>query len=233
MLHSNHLNKKPRSNYFMNFNGHFALKLTGIMVAIFVLQLLFPIVTDTFVLDAQNVLYRPWTLVSSIFLHGGLTHILFNGFALVLFGSILENIIGSKRFLLYFFVTGIAAGIVFIFGIPVIQSIQGETATAALGASGAIFGVLGVLAVLRPTMIVYLGFFPMPMWMAAIVWALQDFFGIFIPSNVANFAHLGGLFLGIAIGFYLTRGKINFGRKNPSQNALSDEEFSRWEKEWM
>ncbi|HIH10468.1 MAG TPA: rhomboid family intramembrane serine protease [Candidatus Diapherotrites archaeon] len=215
----------------MGFNENWAIKLTAMMAGIFFLQMLFPVVTDLFVLDATNILYRPWTIVTSIFLHADLTHILFNGFALVLFGSILENIIGSRKFLIYFFVTGIAASIVFILGIPIIQAVQGESATAALGASGAIFGVMGILAVLRPNMIIYLGFFPVPMWLAAIIWAGQDFLGIFIPDNIANFAHLGGLFLGIIIGLSLTGGKIEIGRKKSSANVLSEEEISSWERE--
>ena len=217
----------------MPFNSHWALKLTGLMAAVFVLQLFIPEITDFFILDAADVLFRPWALASSIFLHGSLEHILFNGFALALFGSILEGIIGSRKFLSYFFITGIFAGIVFILGIPIVQAAQGGTATAALGASGAIFGVLGVLTVLRPNMVIYLGFIPMPMWLAAIVWTAQDFFGIFIPDNVASFAPLGGLALGLIIGLYLTGGKISIGRKNPYEKIVREQDFERWERDWL
>lgn len=217
----------------MAFNNHWALKLTVLMVGVFVLQLFFPAITDWFVLDARTVLFEPWTLLTSIFLHGGFEHILFNGFALLLFGSILENIIGSKKFVSYFLLTGIIAGLVFILGIPIIQSIQGVSSTAALGASGAIFGALGILTVLRPTMIVYLGFFPLPMWMAAIVWAGQDLLGIFVPDNIANFAHLGGLFAGLLIGLYLTHWKINLPKKRARSKAVSDKELDQWEDRWM
>ena len=217
----------------MAFNENWAIRLTAIMGVVFVLQAMFPWVTEIFVLGSRTVLFEPWTLVTSIFLHGGLEHILFNGFALVLFGTILESIIGSRKFLMYFLVTGVAAGIVFILGIPVVQAVQGSTATAALGASGAIFGILGVLTVLRPNMVVYLGFFPMPMWLPAIIWAAQGFFGIFIPDNVANFAHLGGLFLGLLIGLSITNWKIGVAGKRPSEKVIREDDMSRWERDWM
>ncbi|HZX20364.1 MAG TPA: rhomboid family intramembrane serine protease [archaeon] len=217
----------------MPFDDHWAIKFTVILVVVFILQMMFPVVTDLFVLDASELLERPWGIITAIFLHASLEHILFNGFALVLFGSILESIIGSRKFVLYFFITGIIAGVIFILGIPIIQSVQGATPTSALGASGAIFGILGILTVLRPNLVVYLAFIPMPMWVAAIMWAFLDFFGIFIPSNVANFAHLGGLFSGLLIGFYLNDWKINIGNKKSDPNVLSESEISKWEKEWM
>ena len=217
----------------MEFNDNWALKLAAAIAVIFIMQSLFHTLTQIYLLDSQKVVQQPWTLITSIFLHADLTHLLLNGFALVIFGMILENIIGSRKFLIYFFATGIAASIIFVLGVPIVQMAQGASATSALGASGAIFGIMGVLAVLRPNLVVYIGFFPMPMWLAAIIWALQDFFGIFIPSNIANFAHLGGLFLGILIGLSLTGGKIEIGKKNQGHGPLSEDELSRWEKENM
>ena len=217
----------------MPFNDNWAIKLTVVLALVFALQNIFPALTDIYVLEANEVLQRPWTLVTSIFLHADFSHLFFNGFALVIFGMVLENIIGSRKFLALYFASGVFASIVFILGIPIVQAAQGGTATAALGASGAIFGVLGALAVLRPNMVIWLGFFPTPMWLAAIIWAAQDFFGIFIPSNVANFAHLGGLFLGVAVGLTITKGRINIGGPAPPGKALSEGEISRWEKRWM
>ena len=60
--------------------------------------------------------------------------------------------------------------------------------------------VLGTLVVLRPTMVVWINFMPMPMWLAGIFWGLQDLIGVFIADNVGNIAHLGGLACGLIFG---------------------------------
>ena len=217
----------------MQFNEHWSLKLVGVLVAVFVLQLFFPFITDLFLLQAQDIFTRPWILVTSIFLHGSLLHLLFNGFALALFGSLLEDIIGSKYFLSLFFIGGIIASLVFVLGLPILSFIGMSSSGSALGASGAIFSVMGMLAVLRPTMTVWVSYMPMPLWVAALVWAGQDFFGIFIPDNIANFAHLGGLFFGVLIGFiYRKRYRERQMRRVQKKDSvmLSDKEIEQWEK---
>ncbi|MBS3138837.1 rhomboid family intramembrane serine protease [Candidatus Woesearchaeota archaeon] len=123
--------------------------LVGICIAAFIAQTVIPGFTGLFVLVSAQVLERPWTLVTAIFLHGDLGHLLFNMFALTLFGAILESIVGRKKFLLIFFVGGVIASIGSIF-----------LYKAALGASGAIFAILGTLAILRPKMQVWVSFVP-------------------------------------------------------------------------
>ena len=204
----------------MKYNSRFALKLTGLIVVIFILQLIFPKITSLFALNSSYVFSRPWTIITSIFLHGSFAHLLLNGFALALFGSILEEIIGTKKFISTFFLSGIIAGIT---AAPFYNS--------ALGASGAIYGILGILTVLRPGMTVWVSYLPLPMWAAAIFWALQDIFGTFIPSNIANFAHLGGLAAGLLIGFFLRKEKspLTIKRKK-DQLMLTKEELDEWER---
>ncbi|MBI2498869.1 rhomboid family intramembrane serine protease [Candidatus Woesearchaeota archaeon] len=174
-------------------NRYYALKITVILVLIFIIQLIFKNFTELFVLNSSEVFSKPWTLITSIFLHGSLAHLMLNGFALALFGSILENLIGSKKFLFLFFIGGIFAnipGIIFY--------------NSSLGASGAIFGVLGTLTVLRPKMTIWMNFMPIPMWLAGIIWAIQDTIRALDPlSNIGSFAHLGGLFFGLVYGFYV------------------------------
>jgi len=209
-----------------------ALKLVGILIVIFILQIIFPVITDLFVLKASDIFTRPWILLSSIFLHGSVVHLLLNGFALALFGSILEGIIGSKKFLTIYFIGGIIANIIFVFGLPLLYIIGMPSSDYALGASGAIFSLLGLLTVLRPGMTVWISYMPMPMWVAAIVWAMQDLLGIFIPDNIANFAHLGGLVFGLISGFFyrnLKDTKRKHVRKDNNM-ALSKEEIEEWEK---
>lgn len=198
-----------------------AFTLVAVCVIIFILQTIFPFITDNFALYSDQVLYRPYQLVTSIFLHGSFEHLFYNMFALALFGSILEKIIGYKKFLIVYFVSGIIAGIGTI-----------PFYTASLGASGAIFGILGTLTILRPSMTVYVGYVPMPMAFAAIIWAAIDMIGMFAPSGTANAAHLFGLFFGIIIGFYLRK---SFGehRTIRKTETLPDKTMRKWEDEYL
>ena len=146
--------------------------------------------TEVLVLNS-SAWYEPWRFVSSIFLHADVTHILYNMFALVLFGLILESLIGSKKFAIVFFVTGIVANLVAV-----------NFYDSSLGASGAIFGVIGALIVVRPSMTVWAFGMPMPIFIAGILWAAGDFIGLFVPSNVGNIAHLVGMGAGLLIGAF-------------------------------
>jgi len=156
----------------------------------FIIQIVVPGFTDAFLLE-PSAWYQPWRFVTSIFLHGDVSHILYNMFALVLFGSILESLIGSRRFTLVFFVTGIAANLIAV-----------NFYTSSLGASGAIFGVIGALILVRPTLVVWAFGLPMPIFIAGILWAAGDVIGLFVPSNVGNIAHLSGLALGLIFGAF-------------------------------
>ncbi len=159
------------------------------MFILFLIQLLISGFTELFLLNSNSYL-QIWRFVTAIFLHGGLAHLLYNIFALALFGSMLERLIGSKRFLIVFFVTGILANIVSV-----------NFYDSSLGASGAIFGVIGALIVIRPLMFIFAFGFPMPLFIAGIIWAAGDLIGLFVPSNVANLAHLSGMFFGLILGF--------------------------------
>lgn len=142
---------------------------------------------------------RPWTFITSMFMHANLTHIFFNMFVLLMFGPVLESRIGSNRFILIYFLAGIVGSIGYMITAP-------NPLTPAVGASGAIYGIMGALAVLMPFAMVWVGgFFPMPMIVAAIFWTFSEFLGLFVPSGVARGAHLGGLFIGFLFGFYLRK----------------------------
>ncbi len=76
----------------------------------------------------------------------------------------------------------------------------------AIGASGAVYGVMGALAVIAPFLLVYVyGFLPLPMIVVAVLYGFADFAGLFVPTGIANGAHLGGMFAGATYGFYLRR----------------------------
>ncbi len=158
------------------------------MFLVFLVQFFVKGFTEFFLLDSDFIL-QFWRFFTAVFLHGNFTHLLYNVFALALFGSMLEKMIGSRRFLILFFITGILAN---IFSINFYDN--------SLGASGAIFGIIGALIIIRPLMIVWAFGLPMPIFLAGILWAIGDAIGIFVPSNVANLAHLSGMFFGLVFG---------------------------------
>jgi membrane associated rhomboid family serine protease len=199
----------------------FAIQLVIICVIVFIFQNIYTGITDEFALVSATVLSKPWTLITSIFLHGSFEHLFYNMFALALFGSILEKIIGGKKFLIIFFVSGVISGIGSVFFY-----------TASIGASGAIFGILGTLGALRPRMTVYVSYVPMPMAVAVILWAIGDLIGLFAPSNIANAAHLFGLAFGLVVGLLLKE-KHSEQRIRRRVPDISEEELRDWEAEWM
>lgn len=137
--------------------------------------------------------FLPWQLVSYMFLHADLSHIFFNLFALWIFGQALENLWGTKRFLLYYFLTGIGAGIIQLF----------VSSGATIGASGAVFGILLGFGMMFPERRIMLLFPPIPIkakYFVGIYGALELFNGLTrIDSGVAHFAHLGGLLVGFIL----------------------------------
>jgi membrane associated rhomboid family serine protease len=176
----------------------YSLWLCLVCIIVFVLQLLIPGFTELFVLNKGAIYnYEYWRFISSIFLHGSLPHLLYNLFALALFGSILEKLIEGKKFLFVFFVSGIIANLIAV-----------NFYNSSLGASGAIYGILGCLAVIRPLMMIWAFGFPMPMFIAAILWVGGGVLGIFMPSNVGDIAHLSGIVVGFLIGLVLREWKI-------------------------
>ena len=135
--------------------------------------------------------------LTSIFLHANLQHLFFNMFALFLFGIYLERMVGRRTFVLVFFISGILGNVGYMITAP-------NPFTPAIGASGAVYGLIGALAVLAPFKIVFaFGLLPMPMIIAAVLYGFFDFAGLFSTSGIAHGAHLGGMFVGAALGFYL------------------------------
>lgn len=198
---------------------YYSIILIAICTVIFIMQSFLSGFTDAFVLDSQMLNERPWTLITSVFLHGSLSHLAFNMFALFLFGLLLEKFIGSKKFLAVFFVSGLAASVAASFFY-----------SSSLGASGAIYGVIGALAAIKPKMTVWTYGVPMPMVAAALFYLLLDFAGLFYPTNVANAAHIGGLLCGVIIGLALRKPEP---RQEKREKILTDVEFREWEDHWM
>lgn len=162
--------------------------------------------------------FQPYQIATHMFAHGPLFHILFNMFALWMFGRILENVWGPKRFLLFYLICGVGAAACHLFiqylrceqlldliltnpNSPKLSSMLGAAAPA-VGASGAIMGLLVAFAYLFPNTELYLMFIPVPVkakW-AILVYVLYDLiFGITGGDNVAHFAHLGGAITGFVL----------------------------------
>jgi membrane associated rhomboid family serine protease len=183
--------------------------LVGINAGIFLLYLILTTFIDEGTLISTLALQPAtiatgshlWTLITSMFLHAGISHLFFNLFSLIFIGSFVERLIGKKRFLIAYLASGIFAGIFFV----TISLITGDVNVYAVGASGAIFGLGGLLAVLTPRLPVLVFFIiPMPMWLAMIalmigLWIIS--IGLGLP--IGNTAHLGGLLIGLGYGFYL------------------------------
>lgn len=170
-----------------------------------------------------------WQVLTHMFMHGGFWHILFNMYTLWLFGSVVENIIGSKKFLLFYFVCGLGAaglhlGVEFLqmqsfmegaaLGNNVaLQNIAVIKLTPTVGASGAIYGVLIGYAMLFPASKMTLLFPPVTLsakWMVIVFAAIELLTGVTgTVAGVAHFAHLGGMLIGwLMIFYWRKRGKL-------------------------
>ncbi len=137
-------------------------------------------------------LFFPWQLASYMFLHADMSHIIFNLFALWIFGQAIENLWGTKRFYVYYFLTGIGAA--------VIHMLIGGSSGYTIGASGAVFGLLLAFGMMFPDRTIYMILPPIPIkakYFVAIYGVIELFSGLSRPdSGVAHFAHLGGLVVG-------------------------------------
>ena len=163
-----------------------------------------------------SVYFHWWQVVTHMFMHGGFWHIFFNMYTLLIFGCVVERIIGSKKFLLFYFICGLGAvalhlGVEYLQmqsymqgaalgNATAIQNIAMIKNTPTVGASGAIYGVLMGYAMLFPESRMTLLFPPVTLsakWMVAIFAAIELFTGVTgISAGIAHFAHLGGMLIG-------------------------------------
>jgi membrane associated rhomboid family serine protease len=136
-----------------------------------------------------------WQLATYMFLHGGLWHILFNMLALWMFGRELEQTWGTRRFLRFYFLCGIGAGVCVV----IANYLFGDPSIPTIGASGAIYGVLAASAALWPDRIILFSFlFPIKMkYFVMIIGAIAFYNSYNLNSGVSDVAHLGGLVLGL------------------------------------
>src|SRR3989344_4377373 len=150
---------------------------------------------DDYGFSTNNALAKPWTWVTSLFIHASLLHILYNMLGWFFFGRSLENDIGSQKFLLVYFIGGFAASIASILVLP--------AEILSVGASGAVFAVIGAAILIKPfgfTMFPFV--IPLPLGIVGIIYALSVTILFFTEPIVAinHAAHFGGLIFGIGYG---------------------------------
>lgn len=197
----------------------------------------------------QSPEFRPYQLVTHMFMHGGFTHLLFNMFALWMFGRVLEGVWGPKRFFIYYFVTGLGAALLHTFvNFLEFQSVASKMTPEAVemvmtqgteifnqgknfsdpiagklnlllniptvGASGAVFGILLGFGMLFPNTQLMLLFPPIPIKAKYFVMgygAIELYLGLTQSgSNIAHFAHLGGMLFGFFMIKYWNKNTKHF-----------------------
>ena len=171
-----------------------------------------PLMSKWFALNPISFIWKPWQLVTYMFMHGGFGHLFFNMYTLFIFGSVLENVWGTKKFLTFYFVTGIGAALVNIG----VQYLTGSFALT-VGASGAIYGILMGYAMLYPDSRLTLLFPPVSMkakWFVLIFAGIELLLGISNnpADNVAHFAHLGGLIFAFLLIMFWKKKHRLYGR---------------------
>jgi membrane associated rhomboid family serine protease len=181
-------------------------------VVMFLLQAQLPGLTEQLMWYPAAGLYRPWTAVTAMFLHGGFGHIAFNMLALYIFGPRVESRIGGGRFLGLYFVSGIMGSLLCLL----------QPHTAVIGASGAIFGVSLAYARYWPhdVFLVY-GIIPMTARTMMFVYLVLSVGGAISPvplplmGNVAHLGHLGGFIGGWLFCTWMERftGARNFRQR--------------------
>ncbi len=213
------------------------------LLAINVLMFIATIVLRRQDIDLNNLLglhlfiaqdFKPYQLVTYMFMHGGVMHLFFNMFALFMFGRVLETVWGPRRFLTYYMLTGVGAGILQ----QIVQYIYFETSLSmysgvtiapnvvismaeylnlwnTVGASGAVYGVLLAFAMMFPNERLFIMPFPFPIKAKyfVIMYGVIELISGLSPragDNVAHFAHLGGMLFGlILILYWRKKGDIN------------------------
>jgi len=196
-----------KSGFFSNLSTNTILILINVAVFIIAGILWFTdvIPIDYIALNPSNILQGNylWTFLTSMFMHGGFFHLFVNMLSLFFVGSLLQRILGERRYLNFYLISGIFAGLFFV----LIAWLTGSGLDAyAVGASGALFALIGCLMLLTPNLPVYVMFIPIPIKMKyAAPGLLLVLWGISFAADVpiGNIAHLGGLIAGLVYGIYL------------------------------
>lgn len=149
--------------------------------------------------NISQILVKPWTILTHIFVHSNFAHLFLNMFVLFFFGNEFEKRFGKQRFLTVFFLAGIFASI----GFALITT----TPFPLVGASGAVIGIFAALAILVPDLPIFVFFIPMRIKHAIILLIGIEFLFFIVNTQdmIAHSAHLIGMVVGILMGFWIKR----------------------------
>ena len=173
----------------------------------------------------QSPLFKIYQLITHMFMHGGFWHIFFNMYTLMIFGTVLERVWGSNKFLIFYFVTGIGAALCHnaVMDLQIASFINKDNMamaaqlmrTPTVGASGAIYGVLLGYGMLFPDSVMQLIFPPVALkakWWVVIFVVIELVTGLTgMGGNIAHFAHLGGMLFGwLLILYWKKKGRLYY-----------------------
>jgi membrane associated rhomboid family serine protease len=160
--------------------------------------------------DVSKFIWRPWTLLTYAFWHGGVLHILFNMLALYWFGQILTEYLGSKRLVSVYILSALFGGFLFILlynFAPIAQWQNAVHNTVLLGASGAVYGVVVAAATIAPNYTLFLFLFgPVQIKYIAAIYVILSYIGLGGWNAGGNIAHLGGALIGYLYIIQLKKG---------------------------
>ena len=193
-------------------------------VVVFFVQMTMPMLTNQFAFVPVLILARPWSILTYMFMHGGIGHILFNMIGLFFFGPRVEEKLGPRRFAILYFTSGVAGAL--------LSAVLAPSA-AIVGASAAIFGVMFAFAHFWPRdQILIWGVLPLEArWLVVITTVLALWSGMGgSRGGVADFAHLGGY---VGAFLYLRwidarRGMVKFQRQAAA--PASEHSLNNWQK---
>jgi membrane associated rhomboid family serine protease len=173
----------------------FVWLIIAINIVVFIAILIDQSLVYSLGLQPASLPHKPWTMVTSLFVHASIGHIIVNMITLFFFGSYLSRLVGGGNFLKVYFAGGIAGNLLYI--------LLGPALSTAVGASGAIFALGGALAIMVPKLRVFVFPIPtpLPLWIAII----GGFLIVSFFPQVAWQAHLGGLLLGLLAGYYFKK----------------------------
>lgn len=168
--------------------------LLAINVAVYIMTIARPDIGNYLAMTKPISGSHYWTILSAMFVHASFSHIFFNMLNFYFFGTFSLQLIERNWFLLVYFLGGIVGNLMFL--------AIGPMYSAAVGASGAIFALGGLLAVMRPKLrILFYFFIPMPLWLGIVIAFVITAF----VAGIAWQAHLGGIIVGLIVGFILRR----------------------------
>lgn len=175
------------------------------------------------VLEVAKFWEKPWTIITATFLHSDLEHVANNLFFLLIYGILIEHLLGGKKFLTLFFVSGLFANLsTFIF----------YQNALVLGASGAISALIFSYLILKPKGVGFFFGVPMPMYLLAFFWILTNLI-LLGKTNIAVEAHLFGAFSGVVFGFLNKNVVAKEEKAEEEKVEVSEEEIDRWEEEHL